>query len=204
MNRFIVFVACTLLSACASSQSDPQNQTRATTPPPAQHTEAVANYDVINSRNPEDIKHEFPYDIDLKKADGTVINSSKAFKQDDKPTLLLFWLTTCVPCRYELEAIKEKYQQWQAQVDFNMYAVSTDFPKNFDRFVLRATESGWGWETYHDMNREFMMVMPGELNGLPQTFILDKNGKIVYHKRKFVPGEEEEIFAKLKELGAKK
>jgi len=45
-------------------------------------------------------------------------------------------------------------------------------------------------------------VMPGALNGLPQTFIFDKNGEIAYHKRKYRGGDEKKLFAKVKELAA--
>ena len=55
----------------------------------------------------------------------------------------------------------------------------------------------------NDMNREFRRIMPGELNGLPQTFIIDKNGEIAYHKRKYRAGDEDALFAKIKELNGK-
>ena len=41
--------------------------------------------------------------------------------------------------------------------------------------------------------------MPGRLNGLPQVFLLDKNGEIVYHKRKYLPGDEDKLFEAIKE-----
>ena len=44
------------------------------------------------------------------------------------------------------------------------------------------------------------MVMPGELNGLPQIFILDEKGNTVYHHKRYIPGDEDELFAKIKEL----
>jgi hypothetical protein len=42
--------------------------------------------------------------------------------------------------------------------------------------------------------------MPGELNGLPQVFIFDKNGKLAYRHKGFRPGDEVELFEKIKEL----
>jgi peroxiredoxin len=50
------------------------------------------------------------------------------------------------------------------------------------------------------MNREFRNIMPGELNGLPQTFVIDADGKIVYHKRKWRPGDEDKIFEAVKSI----
>ena len=114
--------------------------------------------------------------------------------------MLLFWLTTCVPCRYEMKAIAEKYEGWTTQADFNFYAISTDFQKNYEAFKSVVAKNEWGWETYHDTNREFRNIMPGQLNGLPQTFVLDKDGKIAYHKRKYRTGDEDKLFAEIQKL----
>lgn len=152
------------------------------------------------ARPKQQIQQNYPYDIPLKTAAGKEMRSDDVLATNGKPTVLMFWLTTCTPCRFEMEAIKGKYANWQEQADFNMYAISTDFDRNYDAFVKMVNENGWQWETYNDVNREFRNVMPGELNGLPQTFVLDKNGKIVYHKRKWRPGDEDVLFAKVKEL----
>ena len=45
-----------------------------------------------------------------------------------------------------------------------------------------------------------MKVMPAGLNGLPQVFVFDKDGTIVYHKRKYKPGDEDVLFEKVKAL----
>jgi peroxiredoxin len=45
--------------------------------------------------------------------------------------------------------------------------------------------------------------MPGQLNGLPQTFIIDKDGNIVYHKRKYRSGDEDLLFEKVKTIAMK-
>ena len=99
--------------------------------------------------------------------------------------------------------MKKKYAGWQEEADFNFYAISTDFQKNYEKFIAQNKKHQWPWEVYHDTNREFRLVMPGALNGLPQSFILDKNGEIVYHKRKYSSGDEDVLFAKVKELASK-
>jgi peroxiredoxin len=128
------------------------------------------------------------------------LNSANVFAQNGKPTVLMFWLTTCVPCRHELTAISGKYESWQAETGFNLYAISIDFPKNYGNFVKRVEDSRWPFPAYHDLNREFSVILPGQLNGLPQTFILDKTGRIVHHKRKFSPGDEDVLYDLIKEV----
>ncbi len=160
-------------------------------------------YAVSRSRPATEIQGTYPYDIDLKNAASKTIKSDKILAKNDKPTILLFWLTTCFPCSMEMKAIKEKYADWQKEADFNLYAISTDFENNFPKFIQKVEENKWPWETYNDVNREFRQILPGGLNGLPQTFVLDKNGEITYHKRKYKPGDEDVLFAKVKELAAK-
>jgi len=160
-------------------------------------------YAVSRSRPSTEIQGAYPYDIDLKNAASNTVKSDKILAKNDKPTVLLFWLTTCFPCSMEMKAIKEKYADWQKEADFNLYAISTDFESNFPKFIKKVEENKWPWETYNDVNREFRQILPGGLNGLPQTFVLDKNGEIAYHKRKYRPGDEDVLFAKVKELATK-
>ena len=146
------------------------------------------------------IKADYPYDIALATAAGDTLNSTDVLAVNGKPTVILFWLTTCAPCRRELAAYASKFEQWQKEADFNLYAISIDFPKNRKNFEKMVNEKAWPFPTYLDLNREFRLIMPGSLNGLPQLFVLDANGKIIHHKRKYLPGDEDKLFAFLKSL----
>ena len=217
MNKILLIALIMSLAACGNSQQEqPTAKTAQSTA--TQSTKSATNSNVVDvqtamqtqkkrtqsfrsrARSKDQIQQNYPYDISLKTAAGKEIPSDEVLAKNDKPTVLLFWLTTCTPCRFEMQAIKNKYTDWQAQADFNFYAISTDFERNYETFVKMVNENGWEWETYNDVNREFRNVMPGELNGLPQTFLLDKDGKIVYHKRKWRPGDEDVLFDKVKAL----
>ena len=155
------------------------------------------------SRSTADINTNFPFDISLKDAEGKMHNSSNILKKNGKPTVVLFWLTTCYPCRIEMKAIQKEIDSWKAETDFNIVAISTDFEKNYDSFVKMVNDNKWSFDAYVDTNREFRKVMPGGLNGLPQSFIFDKDGNVAYHKRKYSNGDEHKLYAKVKELAAK-
>lgn len=224
MNRILLVAFIMSLAACGNSQQEQSQPTptpapkpkmqvimpqQTTTPPPSssnvidvqkamEEQKKKAQSMRARSRPKNEIRADYPYDITLKTATGKEISSDKVLAANGKPTVLLFWLTTCTPCRYEMEAIKGKYANWQTEADFNFYAISTDFDRNYDAFVKLVNQKDWKWETYNDVNREFRNVMPGELNGLPQTFVLDKDGKIIYHKRKWKPGDEDVLFEKVK------
>lgn len=210
MNKILLIAVILSLASCASSQEE-KNKTETPSTKEVVQQKAVTSTTPTTKRHPmrstarqaKDIDANYPYDIDFKTADGTTIKSSEVLAKNGKPTVLLFWLTTCVPCRYEMKAIQEKYAAWEQEADFNLYAISTDFAKNYDAFVSTVEKQQWPWEAYVDVNREFRNIMPGQLNGLPQTFIIDANGKIAYHKRKWRPGDEDKMFDMVKKLSSK-
>ena len=160
-------------------------------------------YNAETARTPDKINKKFPYDIELKAADGKVSNSAQLLKNNGKPTVLIFWLTTCFPCRLELEAVKKNYENWKKEADFNLFAISTDFEHNYLNFVKRVQESNWAFPAFNDINREFCKVMPGELNGLPQVFLLDATGQIVYQHRRYTPGDEATLLDEIKKIAPK-
>ncbi|TNE62126.1 MAG: TlpA family protein disulfide reductase [Bacteroidetes bacterium] len=147
----------------------------------------------------------YPYNIPLLDMDSTREMNSKDIlavnPKNKKPTVLAFWLTTCRPCHRELATYTANYEEWQKQADFRMVAISIDFPHRFREIATIAQEKQFPFEVYWDRDRLFRSVMPyGGLNGLPQVFIFDKEGKLAYHHKGFRPGDELTLFAKIQEL----
>ncbi len=103
-----------------------------------------------------------------------------------------------------MDAIASKFNTWKKETDFELYAISTDFAHNFSAIQKRANDKNWPFKFYWDYNREFKEILPGGLNGLPQSFILDKNGQIAYHKRKYSSGDEDIMYEEIKLLASKK
>ena len=189
-----------LLGSCQSS-------TNTSTPHTEANLQTVALADTqpkqpivySTSRPTDQINSTFPYDIELKDAKGQITPSTTLLNNTEGPTVLMFWLTTCAPCRMEMKAIAAKYAQWQQEVPFQLIAISTDFPKRYEKFVQMVEENNWPWPSYHDHRREFRYVMPGRLNGLPQVFVMSSEGEVLYHKRKYLPGDEDKLFAAVKQ-----
>ena len=215
MRKLLLFASLALLFSCNEPSQESGDVAKAvTTANKIQSPSAVKDTlkprpkrNPLSMRDPardiKDINTVYPFDISLKDAAGDIHNSSDILKGNGKPTVVLFWLTTCYPCRIEMKAIQKEIDKWKAETDFNIVAISTDFEKNYKQFVKRVNESNWSWDSYVDVNREFRKVMPGQLNGLPQSFIFDKDGNIAYHKRKYSTGDEFKLYAKVKELAAK-
>lgn len=144
----------------------------------------------------------YPFDITLRALDNTAVSSRDVLPRNGKPTVISFWLTTCQPCMMELSAYIQKWAGWQQESPFNLVAISTDWPDRFRRVGQVVAEKKFPFPAYWDSNREFKEVMPGGLNGLPQVFVFDKNGKLVWHHRKYYSGMEDALFLKIKELNA--
>ncbi len=147
----------------------------------------------------------YPFNILLTDMDSVQTFISKDVLAQPKsgpsqPIVLAFWLTTCMPCHVELSTYTANYAAWRQQANFRLLAISIDFPHRFRDIKRIAQEKGFPFEVYWDVHRLFRSVMPGGLNGLPQVFIIDKEGKIAYHHKGFRPGDEQELFRKIIEL----
>ena len=191
----LLFFSCQKVHTQEQTSASPATKTslpQAAAPPTAQKIRG--NMILSQARAADQIDNAYPYDIELKDAKGKIRPSTELLPVNGRPMVLLFWLTTCGPCRMEMAAIKKEYERWNEEVPFNLVAISTDFQKNFSRFASMVEKQDWPWPAYNDHKREFGQIMPGRLNGLPQTFIIDKAGQIVYHKRKYRPGDEVALF----------
>ena len=135
MPKKLIAAVLFFTSFCIVLSGQSQDSALAPMPVP-QH-----NYYVEKARPANQIQAAYPYDIPLRNALGDTLNSAKVFEKNGKPTVVMFWLTTCGPCRLELKAISEKFEDWKQQADFNFYAVSTDWEKNYPAFVNRVQES---------------------------------------------------------------
>lgn len=196
---FVVFFGCK--SQNHSNKTEATNETvKKTEKEVVKKVETIDSRKSLESRMRGKLDTSYPFNIVLKDANGNTTNTSEILKPNGKPTAVFFWLTTCTPCLYELKAVSEKYPQWAKEADFNLYAISTDFPKRYDVFCSMVKKKNWQFPAYNDTERKFRYVMPGKLNGLPQSFVFDKDGNIVYHKKRWHPGDEDKLFEKIKEL----
>lgn len=141
----------------------------------------------------------FPFKIVLTDPDSLPVSTDTLLKKG-RPTVLAFWLTTCAPCKVEFAAYAQRYEEWKKQADFDLVAISIDWPERFKKIPEMARQQNWPFPVYWDGNRAFKNILPGELNGLPQVFIFDKNGRLAWHHKRYLPGDEEDLFAKVLEL----
>ncbi len=141
----------------------------------------------------------FPFQVTLTQTDSSELDSRKVLTTG-RPTVLAFWLTTCMPCIAEFGAYTKNYADWKKQADFNFVGISLDFPERFKKIAPMAAEKKWPFPVYWDRIRAFKQLLPGGLNGMPQVFLFDKDGKLVWQHKGYSPGMEGELFEKIKAL----
>lgn len=135
--------------------------------------------------------------VNLKTLDGKVFNTEK-ISNNGKPIVISFWATWCSPCKKELNAIAEVYEDWQEETGVKLIAISIDDARNMHKVKPYVDGKGWEYDVYLDVNQDFKRAM--NVNSVPHTFLVDGNGKIVYEHNSYSPGDEEELFEKIKEL----
>jgi cytochrome c biogenesis protein CcmG/thiol:disulfide interchange protein DsbE len=94
-----------------------------------------------------------------------------------KVVFLNIWATWCVPCREEMPSIESLYNDFKADKDFVVLAVSQDtdgrmvrpfVEKNHFQFTVLLDPRNEVGERY-------------DVNGIPETFIIGRDGRIVAH-----------------------
>jgi len=149
---------------------------------------------VLGIALPADVGYPFQDVTLFRPADSTQVDAAAILGKGKEPTVVAFWLTTCMPCQRELTAYTQLYPEWKKQAKFRLVAISTDFPQRFRRIEEIARQIGFPFEAYWDGHRRFRELLPGGLNGLPQVFLFDRDGQLVWHHKRYRPGDEQLLF----------
>lgn len=132
----------------------------------------------------------------LKDLNGNEVNTS-AFGFSG-PVVISFWATWCAPCKKELMAIHDLYEEWQTETGVNLVAVSIDDEKTKRDVITYVNGKAWDYTVLLDPNGDFKRSMG--VNNVPHTFLLDKDGNIVYTHNNYAPGDEEKLYEEIKKL----
>ena len=139
-------------------------------------------------------------DVTLKTLEGASKNIQD-FAKNDKITVISFWATWCAPCKKELDAISKVYKEWQATYDMELVAVSIDTRRAIAKVPSMVASKGWEYTVLTGKATELQDAF--DFQTIPQTFLLDQKGNIVYHHNGYVAGDELELENKIKALAGK-
>lgn len=137
--------------------------------------------------------------VNIKTLDGRTINT-QTISNEGKPLMVCFWALWCKPCKKELDAYNEVYEDWQDETGVKLIAISIDDARSSAKVKPFVNGKDWQFDVLLDPNQEFKRAM--SVNMIPHTFILDGNGNIVYQHTSYYEGLEDEMFDLLKKVAA--
>lgn len=135
--------------------------------------------------------------LSLTNLEGKSASLQNDYQEKDKLYVFSFWATWCTPCISELDELNDVQEEWKKAVNFEVVAVSTDDSRTQKRVKPLINGKGWDYQVLLDTNQDFKRAM-GIVN-IPYTIVV-KNGEIVHIQNGYVPGNEKELFEKLKSL----
>ena len=138
--------------------------------------------------------------VQLKDINGKVVDTS-TLSNDGKPFVISFWATWCKPCRRELKAISEVYEDWQEETGMKLIAVSIDEAQNVSKVKPVVDASGWEYEVLLDPSGDFKRAMG--VQNVPHTIVVDGNGKVVESHQGYVEGAEEHLIELIRQPQSK-
>jgi thiol-disulfide isomerase/thioredoxin len=109
-----------------------------------------------------------------------------------KYVLIDFWASWCVPCRRSFPHMREVYKKYKGD-KFEIYSVSIDEDKKAWLKAVKEEKNPWlqSLDTKNISQKGFAVT------GVPSTFLIDPNGKIIAKEVGFDPNGGSEIEKKL-------
>jgi cytochrome c biogenesis protein CcmG, thiol:disulfide interchange protein DsbE len=139
--------------------------------------------------------------VNVKTLEGQSLNV-QTLAQTGKITVISFWATWCSPCKKELDAISEYYEEWQKKYNMELVAISTDDARSAAKVPGVVQTKGWKYRILLDSNKELSIA--ANIQSVPYTLLLDQKGNIVYEHIGYAPGDEEELEERIAALAGKK
>ncbi len=139
-------------------------------------------------------------DLSLKALDGKTVNLQD-YAKDGKLTVVSFWATWCSPCKKELDAIADLYPDWKDAYDVELVAITIDTRRALAKVPAVVETKGWEYTILSAKEQEAFNAL--NFQTIPQTFIIDKSGKIVWTHSGYVPGDEDELEEEIAKLAKK-
>jgi len=138
--------------------------------------------------------------VQIKDLEGKTVNAKTITSNNGKPVLVSFFATWCKPCIQELSALSDEYDDIKSETGVKIIAISTDDARSTNSVGPFVNARGWEFDVYLDPNGDFKRAM--NVTNVPHTFLLDKNGKVVWQHTSYLQGDEEETLEKIRKVAA--
>lgn len=139
---------------------------------------------------------QLPGNVVVRNLKGEKVTMQEILKGEG--VILSFWSTTCKPCLSELAALMKVKEQWIGKK--RIIAISIDDTRSMAKVKSLAAGNKWEFEVFIDVNKDLYRAL--NLNLIPTSMVVNKEGEVVYSHTGYMPGDElvllEEAFKKLK------
>ena len=112
-----------------------------------------------------------------------------------KVVLLNFWASWCGPCRKEMPILEQLFKQYQAK-GVTLVGVNVEPNSDDARKWLKSTPVSFPIL----FDRDSAVSKLYEVQGMPNTVILDRKGRVRYIHRGYKSGEENEYLDQIRAL----
>ena len=133
--------------------------------------------------------------VDVKTLKGKTVNIQD-YVGNDKLTVMSFWATWCSPCKRELDAIADIYPDWQEEYNVEVLAITIDDTRTLAKVPALIETKGWEYTVLADVKGELKKAL--NFQTIPQTFLVNQKGEIVYTHSGYNPGDEYELEDEIK------
>lgn len=128
--------------------------------------------------------------VTVKTLDGQTYDLKEFASDENKVYIIDFWATWCSPCKKELDAISDYYQDWQTDYNVELIAITIDNQRALPKVPGIVETKGWEYVIF--AGNEEAMRNAFNFQTIPQT-VVAKGGQIVYEHNGYVPGDEDEL-----------
>ena len=129
--------------------------------------------------------------VNVKTLDGQTVNLKDYAAKSGKTLIIDFWATWCSPCKKELDAVADYYDEWQEKYNVELLAITIDNQRALPKVPGIVESKGWSYTIFAGNEEEMRNAF--NFQTIPQTLIADKDGNIIFEHNGYVPGDEEEL-----------